>query len=86
MIPGKRDFRTLALAPLMVYLVAAGVGSLFFNPISQQYQFAALMASEFATFSLAIYIYMHKDFGRLAIVWYVVWWLFVGVLLSLALY
>lgn len=86
MMHGKRDFRTIALLPLMVYLIAAGVGSLFFSPLSQQYQFAALMASEFATFSMAIYIYLHKDFGKLAITWYVIWWLFVALLLSLALY
>lgn len=82
----RHDFRTLALIPLAIYLLGAGIGMWFFNPISQQYQFAALLASEFVTLSTAIHVYMNPDFGRLGMVWYVLWWIFVAVLLALALY
>lgn len=81
-----RDLRTLALVPIAVLLLGGGIGAWFLNPITQQYQFGALIACEFATLSMGIYIYLHEDLGKLSLAWYVLWWFFVAILLSLALY
>lgn len=82
----RRDLRSFAMIPLAIYLVVAGISLLFFNPISQQNQFAALLASEFVTISIMIYVSLHKDFGKLGAVWFALWWLFLAVMLSVAFF
>lgn len=82
----RRDWRPLAIIPLAIYLVAAGIGMWFMDPVTQQNQFAAFLASEFLTVALMIYILLHRDFGKLAMVWFTLWWLFLTLLLSLAFY
>jgi len=81
-----RDWRSVAMFPLAVYLLAVGVMMWFLDPISQQNKFAALLASEFLNVALLIHIVLHRDFGRLKVVWFALWWLFLCILLSLALF
>ncbi|MDG6995478.1 MAG: hypothetical protein JRN52_06105 [Nitrososphaerota archaeon] len=79
-----RDLRGFAAIPLSVYLVVAGVAMWFFNPISQQNQFAALLGSEFFTIAMLLYVYMHEDFGHLAVLWFSMWLFAMAIMLSLA--
>ena len=80
----RRDMRTLAAIPLSVYLVAVGISLWFFNPITQQNQFAALFSSELFTVAMMFYVYLHEDFDRLAALWFGAWWFAICVMLSLA--
>jgi hypothetical protein len=81
-----RDWRSVAMFPFAVYLLVAGIMMWFLDPVSQQNKFAALLASAFLNVALMIYIILHRDFGRLKVVWFTLWWLFLCILLSLALY
>lgn len=79
-----RYLRGFAAIPLSIYLVVAGIAMWSFNPISQQNEFAALLGSEFFTIAMLIYVYLHEEFGRPAVLVFSAWFFAIAIMLSIA--